>query len=251
MIDKKIIILGYSEDAKNFQENFELSFIFKGLYHCGDFRLIGINGNVIGVWFAETHCSLYKPVTDVNYENADILIAFGRAKTNIYKYVEQMRRKYCRQALVIFMHNQPKNVIGVLLKKYKIKDFNSFVIRGYFETFFDKLIKHKDQSNHLQVVPYQPQSTYSDIVSSVFVNAGGYVGSFFSDNNSSKDDIANKNKIHKKTQKNKHETSDFEHLGALNLDRLISLEPKNKEDSNTYKGPANIRNLIELSKHFY
>ena len=83
MLNKKIIVFGYSEDQEVFQENFELAFIYKGPYYYGYFRLIGISSNVTGVWFSEKYCSIYKSITDVNYEDADILIAFGDAKTNI------------------------------------------------------------------------------------------------------------------------------------------------------------------------
>ena len=158
-----------------------------------------------------------------------------------------MRKKYCKNALIIFMHNQPKNVIGVLLKEYSFYNFSSFRIRGYFETFFSKLIKYKDQCNHLQIIPYEPQPSYSDLVSSALSSAGGYVGSFFSSEDK-KDDIPNDKDIINKNKN--HTVNEIEHLGALNLDRLVSLDPEKKEDGNKYIAPANIMRLYEIMKEF-
>ena len=175
-----------------------------------------------------------------------------------YKYAEQMRKKYCPQALIIFMHNQPKNVIGVLLKKYRVIDFNALKMRGYFETFFDKLIKYKDKGNHLQIVPYQPQTSYSDMVSSALGAAGGYVGSFFYSDNTEDAVFGNENIIRSRGRsrgrsrnktRNTNPIRDKDHLGSLNLDRLLTLEPDKEEVDIGYRGPANIINLFNIMKY--
>ena len=175
-----IIILGYSNSKKHiyFEENFEFSFsqdFINGYYpEDSDFLDISLDTFFIksdldkyknikflrkhdlSVWFSGVSCSMYKPTTDIYYQNADILIAFGLRNTKINKYVKQMKRVYCPDAYCVFPdqleNNNPNNtnnntnieiakLIEPLVKK------NNFCVQNEFKIFFYFLINLKNNNN--------------------------------------------------------------------------------------------------------
>ena len=127
-MNKKIIILGFSEKQENFQRNFEIIFSSAPYYKNLDektlasadyftkennFITLKVNSGLVDIWFAGVFPFLYKPWQDCFYQDADVLIAFGYPRNNVVKYVQQMKKVYCPNAIGFFQIS-PQCLYGII-----------------------------------------------------------------------------------------------------------------------------------------
>jgi hypothetical protein len=158
-MNKKIIILGFSNRQENFQRNFEIIFAnapyYKNLdaktlasadYFTKDnnFITLKVNSGLVDIWFAGVFTLMYKPWQDSFYQDADVLIAFGYPRNNVVKYVKQMKRVYCPNAIGLFPDKPTMPIWNNLTKNYSDDEFNEmnlFILRNQFADFFWYLLK--------------------------------------------------------------------------------------------------------------
>ena len=158
-MNKKIIILGFSEKQENFQRNFEIIFSSAPYYKNLDektlatadyftkensFITLKVNSGLVDIWFAGVYAFKHKPWQDRFYQDADVLIAFGYPKNNVVKYVQQMKRVYCPDAIGLFPDKPTMPIWRNLTKNYSDDEFNEmnlFVLRKQFADFFGYLLR--------------------------------------------------------------------------------------------------------------
>jgi hypothetical protein len=158
-LNKIIIILGFSKKQENFQRNFEIIFASAPYYKNLDektlasadyftkgnnFITLKVNSGLVDIWFAGVFPLMYKPWQDSFYKDADALIAFGYPKNNVVKYVQQMKRVYCPNAIGLFPDKLTMPIWNNLTKNYsddEFKEMNLFILRKQFADFFGYLLR--------------------------------------------------------------------------------------------------------------